>query len=61
MSWKNVKDDKGKTRKGVKQVFVTVGASRGDQVAVLKGIKEGDIVVTSGQLKLKNGQLCNRQ
>lgn len=51
----NVKDDKGKTRKGVKQVFVTVGASRGDQVAVLKGIKEGDIVVTSGQLKLKNG------
>jgi len=34
---------------------VTVGASRGDQVAVLKGIKEGDIVVTSGQLKLKNG------
>lgn len=37
------------------QTFVTVGDSRGDQVAVLKGINEGDIVVTSGQLKLKNG------
>ncbi|WP_058521677.1 efflux RND transporter periplasmic adaptor subunit [Legionella tucsonensis] len=38
-----------------KQVFVTVGETRGDQIAVLKGLKAGDIVVTSGQLKLKNG------
>ena len=38
-----------------KQVFVTTGATRGDQVAILKGIKEGDQVVTSGQLKLRNG------
>jgi membrane fusion protein, multidrug efflux system len=37
------------------QVFVTVGATRGDQAAVASGIKEGDTVVTSGQLKLKNG------
>jgi membrane fusion protein, multidrug efflux system len=37
------------------QVFVTVGETRGDQIAVLKGLKYGDIVVTSGQLKLKNG------
>lgn len=37
------------------QTFVTVGDTRGDQIAVLKGIKAGDIVVTSGQLKLKNG------
>jgi membrane fusion protein (multidrug efflux system) len=37
------------------QTFVTLGATRGDQVAVLKGIQRGDIVVTSGQLKLKNG------
>jgi len=37
------------------QTFVTTGSTRGDQVAVLSGIKEGDIVVTSGQLKLKNG------
>jgi membrane fusion protein (multidrug efflux system) len=37
------------------QVFVTTGDSRGDQIAVLTGIKAGDEIVTSGQLKLKNG------
>jgi membrane fusion protein, multidrug efflux system len=37
------------------QSFVALGPTRGDQVAVLKGIKEGDLVVTSGQLKLTNG------
>lgn len=36
-------------------VFVTLGPTRGDQVAVLKGMAAGDVVVTSGQLKLKNG------
>lgn len=38
-----------------KQVFVTTGATRGDQIAILKGVKEGDTVVSAGQLKLKNG------
>jgi membrane fusion protein (multidrug efflux system) len=38
-----------------KQIFVTTGATRGDQTAILTGIKAGDAVVTSGQLKLKNG------
>jgi membrane fusion protein (multidrug efflux system) len=38
----------------VRQVFVTTGASRGDQVAILKGVNEGDMIVTSGQMKLKN-------
>lgn len=47
------KDDKGKST--AQQTFVTTGSTRGDQIAVLKGIKEGDEVVTSGQLKLKNG------
>lgn len=37
------------------QQFVTTGATRGDQVAILTGLKEGQTVVTSGQLKLKNG------
>ena len=37
------------------QVFVTVGETRGDQIAILKGIELGDTVITSGQLKLKNG------
>jgi membrane fusion protein (multidrug efflux system) len=35
--------------------FVTLGPTRGDQVAVVKGVKEGDVVVSSGQLKIKNG------
>jgi len=47
------KDDKG--QQNVKQVFVTTGQTRGDQVAVLKGVDEGQEVVTSGQLKLKSG------
>jgi membrane fusion protein (multidrug efflux system) len=38
-----------------KQVFVTTGQTRGDQVAVLKGIDAGQEVVTTGQLKLKSG------
>ncbi len=39
----------------VQQAFVTTGETRGDQVAILKGLHEGQQVVTSGQLKLKNG------
>jgi len=38
-----------------RQVFVTTGATRGDQIAITSGLAEGDEVVTSGQLKLKNG------
>jgi membrane fusion protein (multidrug efflux system) len=45
----------GKTALFVRQAFVTLGSSRGDQVAILKGVKEGERVVTSGQLKLKSG------
>nr|HOP40990.1 efflux RND transporter periplasmic adaptor subunit [Geobacteraceae bacterium] len=45
----------GKAQLTVKQIFVTTGPTRGDQVAILKGIKAGDTVVTAGQLKLKNG------
>jgi membrane fusion protein (multidrug efflux system) len=38
-----------------KQSFVTTGATRGDQVAVLSGVKAGDVVVSAGQIKLHNG------
>jgi membrane fusion protein (multidrug efflux system) len=53
-------EEKGKTKDGkpslsVRQTFVLLGPARGDQVAILKGIKEGERVVTSGQLKLKSG------
>jgi len=37
------------------QRFIKTGETRGDQITVLEGIKEGDLVVTSGQIKLRNG------
>ncbi|KTD58061.1 hemolysin D [Legionella sainthelensi] len=49
------KDNKNQPILVVQQVFVTVGDTRGDQIAVLKGLHQGDVIVTSGQLKLKNG------
>lgn len=51
------KDKNGKPQLSVLQTFVTTGEKRGDQIAILDGLKEGDMVVTSGQLKLKNGSI----
>ena len=48
-------DKDGKPSLVAQQVFVTTGSTRGDQVAILSGIKAGETIVTSGQLKLKNG------
>jgi membrane fusion protein (multidrug efflux system) len=53
-------EEKGATKDGkpslvVRQTFVTLGPARGDQVAILKGVKDGERIVTSGQLKLKSG------
>jgi len=45
----------GKSGQTVKQTFVTLGDTRGDQVQALAGVKEGDVVVIAGQLKIKNG------
>jgi membrane fusion protein, multidrug efflux system len=45
----------GKPQLVARQTFVTTGPTRGDQVAVLKGVKEGDTIVTAGQIKLHNG------
>lgn len=49
------KDASGKPQLSARQSFVTTGATRGDQVAVLSGVKPGEVVVTSGQVKLHNG------
>lgn len=48
-------DEHGKPKSVVQQHFVKLGATRGDQVAVLSGVAAGDVVVTAGQLKLRNG------
>ena len=51
----DLKDPKGQTYRGVRQQFVKVDGSRGDQVAVVSGVNAGDEVVTSGVFKLRNG------
>ncbi|HQT64452.1 MAG: efflux transporter periplasmic adaptor subunit [Acidocella sp. 20-57-95] len=49
------KDANGKDTLTAKQQFVEVGATRGDQIAITKGLNVGDVVVTAGQLKLHQG------
>lgn len=51
----DLKDEKGQAYRGVRQQFVKIEGSRGDQVAVVSGINPGDEVVTSGVFKLRNG------
>lgn len=50
-----MKDPKGQEYLGVRQQVVKTGPVRGDQVAILSGIKEGEQVVTSGGFKLRPG------
>ncbi len=45
----------GRTYRGVRQRFVKLGATRGDQVAVRSGLEPGEEVVTSGVFKLRTG------
>jgi membrane fusion protein (multidrug efflux system) len=52
---KNAQTGAGQPALIAKQSFVTTGATRGDQVAVLSGVKPGDTVVSAGQIKLHNG------
>ena len=51
----DLKDKNGQSYRGVRQQFVKIGPSRGDQIAVLSGVKPGEEVVTSGVFKLRNG------
>lgn len=45
----------------VRQQIVELGSARGDLVAVLKGVQEGEEVVTSGAFKLRPGTRVNIQ
>jgi membrane fusion protein (multidrug efflux system) len=49
-----VREEEGKTL--VERRQVRTGAVRGEQIAVLEGLVDGDRVVSSGQVKLSNGQ-----
>ena len=51
----DLKNQEGRTYRGVRQQVVKLGGSRGDQIAVLSGIEPGQEVVTSGVFKLRNG------
>jgi membrane fusion protein (multidrug efflux system) len=51
----DLKNADGQTYRGVRQQFVKLQGSRGDQVAVISGVNPGDEVVTSGVFKLRNG------
>jgi membrane fusion protein (multidrug efflux system) len=50
-----IESPEGAKYQGVRQQFVQLGTSRGDQVAVVSGIEPGAQVVTSGVFKLRNG------
>lgn len=45
----------GKARKIARQQFVKLGEARGDYVAVLDGVANGQEIVTAGAFKLRNG------
>ncbi len=50
------KDEKtGKESQVIRQQFVRVGESRGDLVAITQGLKSGEMVVSTGVFKLRNG------
>jgi len=51
----DVKGAGGRSYRGVRQQFVKLGGSRGDQVAITTGVKAGEEVVTSGTFKLRPG------
>jgi len=51
----DLKGPDGKAYLGVRQQFVKLGGGRGDQIAVVSGVKAGEEVVTSGVFKLRNG------
>jgi membrane fusion protein (multidrug efflux system) len=51
----DLKGPDGQTYRGVRQQFVKLEGTRGDQVAVVSGLNPGDEVVTSGVFKLRNG------
>ena len=48
-------DSQGKPGMKVTQKLVKTGVTRGNEIAVLEGLQEGDTIVTSGQIKLQNG------
>jgi membrane fusion protein (multidrug efflux system) len=51
----DLQSPEGRKYRGVRQQFVKLGGTRGDQVAVASGVAPGEEVVTSGVFKLRTG------
>jgi membrane fusion protein, multidrug efflux system len=50
------KDEKtGKESRAIRQQFVRVGEARGDFVAITRGLRVGETIVSTGVFKLRNG------
>lgn len=50
-----MKTPEGATFQGVRSQVIKLGQSRGEQVAILEGIHEGEEIVSSGTFKLRQG------
>ena len=50
----DLKNPNGASYRGVRQQFIKLEGSRGDQVGLVSGVKPGDEIVTSGVFKLRN-------
>ena len=50
------KFQEGRRVQALRQQFVRLGEKRGDFVSVASGVNEGDVVVSTGVFKLRNGQ-----
>lgn len=49
------KDSNGNVELLARRVFITTGEEDGNYTVILSGVKAGDVVVSSGEVKLQNG------
>src|ERR1043166_5479885 len=52
---KKTDEKTGQESKSIRQQFVKVGEARGDFVSITEGLKGGEIIVSTGVFKLRNG------
>jgi len=50
-------DKDGRQLWKAKETFVVTAEQRGNQIALQKGVSDGDMIVTSGQLKIRSGSI----
>jgi membrane fusion protein (multidrug efflux system) len=50
-----MKNPDGTEYLGARQQFVKLGVTKGDLIAILEGVKPGEVIATAGVFKLRNG------